>query len=173
MSNPENQASETSNELSAGRAAYESGAWADAHRLFGHADQAASLGADDLEKLAISAYLIGRESAYQTTLERAHQIYANKDRLIDAARCAFWLGLSLLFVGKSGSATGWLARSKRLLSGADNQCVEQGYLLIPTAEQQLATSDFGAAYSTASQAVDFGFRYGDAGLISCARHQQG
>ena len=173
MSKSKNQASDTSIELSAGRTAYDTGAWADAHRLLGLVDQVASLGAEDLEKLATSAYLIGRDSAHQATLERAHHIYANEERHIDAARCAFWLGLSLLFVGKTGSATGWLARSHRLLSGEKNECVEQGYLLIPTAEQQLATSDCVSAHATAAQAVDFGVRYGDAGLISCARHQQG
>jgi len=173
MSESKNRAPDASIDLCAGRAAYDTGAWADAHRLLGLVDQAVGLEAEDLERLATSAYLIGRDSAHQSTLERAHHKYVDEERRVDSVRCAFWLGLSLLFVGKSGNATGWLARAQRLLNDVDKECVEQGYLLIPTAEQQLATADWEVAHATATQAAEFGDRHGDAGLISCARHQQG
>ena len=48
----------------------------------------------------------------------------------------FLAGFRLLFRGETGQASGWLGRAQRLLEGRD--CVEQGYLLLPVVEQQLA-----------------------------------
>jgi DNA-binding CsgD family transcriptional regulator len=52
-------------------------------------------------------------------------------------------------------------------------CVEWGYLLLPTSEQHLGAEDYDAAYATAADAVEIGDRFGEADLISCARHLQG
>jgi hypothetical protein len=70
-----------------------------------------------------------------------------------------------------GRATGWLARAQRLLAHRD--CVEQGYLLLPAAEQRLAEGNGAAAYTTASCAAAIGERFSEADLIACARHVQG
>lgn len=86
-----------------------------------------------------------------------------------AARCAFWLGLTLLFGGEAGQAGGWLARAQRLVEGRD--CAERGYLLLPVAERQLAEGE--AARATAAATVEIGDRHGDADLVACARHVQG
>ena len=164
---------EASNELSAGRTAFVKKNWADALRLLNLADQGPGLRAEDLEKLASSAYLVGRDSLHQSTLERAYLKYVDEGHAIDAARCAFWLGLTLLFVGKQGSATGWLTRAQRLIDEVNGECVEEGYLTIPTAERQLAATEWEAAYSTATIAVKIGDRHKDTDLVACARHQQG
>ncbi len=52
-------------------------------------------------------------------------------------------------------------------------CVERGYLLLPTVEQLLGADDFDIAYATAADAVEIGDRFGEEDLVSCARHQQG
>src|SRR5687768_1000908 len=82
-----------------------------------------------------------------------------------------------MFRGDAGHATGWLARAQRLVDALvleqASDCVECGYLLIPTAEQQLAAGDWDAAHSTATKAVEVGERFGDPDLIACARHLQG
>ncbi len=160
-------------DLARGRASYERRAWADAYRSLSLADRAGPLDAEDLELLAMAAYLIGRDDDYLSTLERAHQAHLDAGQSLRAVRCAFWLGLRLLFRGEVGRATGWLARAQRLLGHEARDCAEHGYLLLPVGEQQLASGDCEAAYTVTTDAVDIGERCGDADLIACARHLQG
>jgi DNA-binding CsgD family transcriptional regulator len=159
--------------LKEGRAFYRRRAWDEAYRCLSLADEASRLGAEDLELLAVSAYMIGLDEEYQTALERAHHAHLDAGKAVRAVRCAFWLGLRLLFRGERGRATGWFARAQRLLEREGRQCAERGYLLLPVVEQQFAAGDWKAAYATASNAAEIGERCGDADLIACARHQQG
>jgi ATP/maltotriose-dependent transcriptional regulator MalT len=158
-------------EIRRGRESYRRRAWRDAYESFALADQKSPLGGEDLELLALSAYLIGRQDDCLKLLDRAHHLYGELREPERAARCAFWLGLVLLLRGEAGSSTGWLARARRLLEGRDSP--EHGYLLLPVAEQQLAGCDFEAAHSTASEAAAIGDRFGESDLIACARHVQG
>ena len=160
-------------ELERGRAHYERQEWAGAFRALSLADRAAPLAAGDLELLAMSAYLIGRDDDYLRTLERAHHVHLDSHDRRRAVRCAFWLGFRLLLRGEVGRATGWLGRAHRLLEGEDRECAEQGYLLTPVVEEQIAAGELDAAYACATRAVVIGERCGDADLIACARHQQG
>jgi DNA-binding CsgD family transcriptional regulator len=164
---------EVSRELARGRQCYAKGAWADAFALLSQADKEVPLSVADLELLATSAYLIGRDGAFLDALDRAHGAYLSAGETTSAARCAFWLGLSLLFMGETGRGTGWLAGSRRLIEGEKADCVERGYLLLPTAEQLLGADDYDTAYATAADAVEIGDRFGEADLVSCARHLQG
>lgn len=154
-----------------GRESYQRRAWAHAYQSLAAADRVTPLGVEDLELLARSAYLIGRDHEFHRFLERAHHAHLEASDQIRAARCAFWLGLRLLLRGELGQATGWLGRSRRLLEGRD--CVEQGYLLLPVAEQQLGEGHVEAAHTTALGAVEIGERFGDVDLLACARHVQG
>jgi DNA-binding CsgD family transcriptional regulator len=160
--------------LKQGHESYRRRAWLDAYQSLSLADQAAPLGGEDLELLAMSAYLIGRDDDYLSALDRAHHAYLDAgEGVCAAARCAFWLGLRLLFRGETGRATGWLARAQRLLEREERDCVERGYLLLPVVEQQLAAGDCEVAYAIAVRTVEIGERFGEADLIACARHQQG
>ena len=154
-----------------GRDAFDRRAWADAWEALARADRAAPLGAEDLERLATAAYLVGRERDFLQCLERAYQAHQQAGDSVRAARCAFWLGLRLLLDGEIGRATAWLARARRLLEGRD--CVEQGYLLLPVAERHLDAGDGEAAHAAAADAARIGERYADADLVACARHLQG
>jgi DNA-binding CsgD family transcriptional regulator len=157
--------------LAAARESYRQRAWGEAHRSLRVADQTTPLDAGDLERLATSAYLIGHEDDFLRALDRAHHAHLESGEPVRAARAAFWLGLGLLLRGETGRATGWLARARRLLEHRD--CVEQGYLRLPLAEQQLADGDHEGAYASASEAVSIGERFGEADLTACARHLQG
>ena len=158
-------------QLKRGRESHRRRAWAAAYQSLSLADKATPLGAEDLDLLATSAYLIGRDAEFLRVLERAHHAYLKSGESVRAARSAFWLGLSLLLRDEAGPATGWLARARRLLDRRD--CVEQGYLLLPVAEQHLAQTDGEAAYATASEAAAIGDRFGEIDLVACARHLQG
>lgn len=157
--------------LKHGRESYRCRAWADAYTSLSLADQTRPLGSEDLELLATSAYLTGRDLDYQRILERAHHAQLAAGDQVRAARAAFWLGLSCLFRGEIGPATGWLSRAGRLLESRD--CAENGYLLLPAAEQCLAEGNGAAAHGAANDAAAIGERFGDADLIACARHLQG
>ena len=159
--------------LKRGREHYERRAWADAYSSLSLADVENSLGVEDLKLLATSAYLVGREDEYLRMLDRVHHLYLDAREDARAARCAFWMGLCLLFRGEAGPATGWFGRAQRLLEREGLDCVEQGYLLLPLVEQQLLDSDSRAAHATAVRAADIGERFEEADLIACAHHLQG
>ncbi len=160
-------------QLDHARQLYRQRAWADAFRALSGVDQETPLNAADLELLAMAAYLIGLDDEYLKALERAHHAHLKAGQCARAVRCAFWLGLRLLFRGEEGRANGWLARAERLLGDDAPRCAEQGYLLLPVVEQRLEAGDFENAYATAADAVAIGEHCCDADLIACARHQQG
>ena len=158
-------------ELEQAREHYERRSWAQAFEALSAADQACALCPEDLERLAMAAYLIGRDDDYLDALDRAHQAYLHAGEKLRSVRCAFWLGLRLLFRGETGRATGWLARAERLTES--HECVERGYLLLPPAEQSLRAGDLDTANSTATAAVEIAEAFGDPDLLTCALHLQG
>lgn len=164
---------DTSDALERGRRAYAREAWRDAFEAFGLADQRESLSAEDLELLARSAYMLGRDDDYCDGLERAHHAYVETGEIPRAVRCAVWLGHSCMFRGHIARATGWFARGERLLDEDVRDCVERGYLLIPVLVKQLGSGDLEAGYATAREAARIGERFGDADLTWLGRHEQG
>jgi len=160
-------------ELDRARECYRLRAWADAYEAFSRAEQLASLAAGDLELLATSAYLVGRDTEYLKALERAYLAHLDAGEGLQSARCAFWIGLRLAFRGEMGQATGWFGRAQRLLEREGLEAVEQGYLLLPVAEEHLGAGESDAAYAAAERAADVGERFHDIDLVAIARHQQG
>lgn len=160
-------------DLDLAREYYERRAWADAYQAFLLADQETTLAAEDLEQLALTAYLAGQDEEYLKSLERAFNSHCETGQRPRAARCAFWLGFRLLMRGEMGRATGWFSRAQRLLDRDARECAERGYLLTPVIEQRLESGDYEAAYAAAAEAAAIGERCGDLDLIACARHQQG
>ena len=60
--------------LRRGRKSFEQRVWAESYRLLHAADCDAPLDAEDLERLAIAAYLVGRDDECETVTARAHQV---------------------------------------------------------------------------------------------------
>lgn len=164
---------ETGSDLDRGRAYYGQGRWADAVEALLRAQRAAPLERDDLERLVWSAALIDNDDEFLRALELLHQACADGGDPRGAARAAFWLGFRLLLLGKSGRATGWLARAQRHIEGHGDDCAERGYLLLPAIFRHFAQGDAAAAEAVALEAAGIGERCGDADLVAIARNLQG
>ena len=145
----------------------------DAYESLSRADQVALLGAEDLELLARSSYMLGRDDEYVSCLERAHHTYLEAGEASRAVRCAFWIGHNLLFRSEMSPALGWFARAQRVLEREKRDCVEHGYLLIPALLQHVFSGDFEAAHATALNAAEIGERFGDQDLVALALMEQG
>jgi DNA-binding NarL/FixJ family response regulator len=160
-------------ELEAGRVSYGSRAWMAAYEFLSAADRSVALDADDLELLATSAYMLGRDDEYLRGLERAYQLRLDADERLRAVRCAFWVGLNLMLRGETGPAGGWLGRAERLLDHEQRDCVERGYLQIPLMFRREAAGDLEAAAAIAADAAATGERFEDRDLFALAVHSQG
>jgi DNA-binding NarL/FixJ family response regulator len=160
-------------ELERGRDCYAAHAWQDAHEALAAADEQEGLAAGDLELLARSAYMLGRDDDYVGALERAHNAHLDAGDAPAAVRCAFWIGHNMLFRGEAARAGGWFARAGRQLERDGRDCAERGWLLIPLWLEQMAAGDWEAGRATAAEAASIGERFGDADLVWLARDEQG
>ena len=159
--------------LERGRQACAAESWADAYESLSAADRSEPLPAGDLELLATSAYMLGRESEYLGFLERAHRAHLGCGRPLAALRCAFWIGVTLASRGEIGSASGWLGRAQRVLDECGGDEVERGYLLLPVVFDHEASGDLEAAAAIAGEAAVIGRRHRDSDLFALAAHEQG
>jgi DNA-binding CsgD family transcriptional regulator len=160
-------------ELERGRDAHAGRAWREAHESLSRADQSEPLGPEDLELLATSAYMLGRDDEFVHCLERAHRGHLDSGEALRAVRCAFWLGFTLMLRGETGRSTGWLGRAQRLIDREPSDCVERGYLLVPVMLGHMVAAEYEAAYSAAARAAEIGQRFGDPDLAAIAVHEQG
>jgi DNA-binding NarL/FixJ family response regulator len=159
--------------VSRGREAFARRAWLDAFESLSGADQAAPLGAEELELLATSAYMLGRDDDHARALERAHHAYLDVGDTARAVYCVYWIGHNLMLRGEMGPASGWFGRGQRLLEGEERDCASRGYLLIPALVRHAIAGDHDAAYETATEIAELGTQFADRDLIAIGVHEQG
>jgi len=159
--------------LRAGRESFARRAWADAFRLLEAADRESPLDAEDLERLATAAYLIGKDVESEAVRGRAHHELRKRGDREGAARSAFWVAFGCLQRGAFAPASGWLVRAERLLDEARLECVVRGYLLIPLAIQRIVQGDAPAAHDVFSRAAKIANRFADRDLAALACHGRG
>jgi DNA-binding CsgD family transcriptional regulator len=159
--------------LRRGRKSFEQRAWSDSHRLLTAADRDGALEPEDLERVATAAYLLGRDDESEAFRARAHQAFVTRGDHEGAARSAGWLAFGLLQRGAVAPASGWLARAARILDEAQLDCVERGYLLIPSAIQCIVQGDAAGGHAVFGQAAEIARRFGDRDLASLACHGRG
>ena len=155
-----------------GREAFGKQAWGVAFSELMAADREASLGPEDLIKLAQSALLIGKEAEGMAVLARAHQAFLSRGDRQPAVRCAFWLGFTLLIGGEAAQAGGWLSRATRLLNGQPD-CAEQGYLLLAQGYRLFHAGDAGGALTAFARAAAIGERFCERDLVALGLQGQG
>src|SRR5215211_9506063 len=158
--------------LHRGRESFDRRAWVDAYMQISAADRDLSLGLDDLERLAASAYLSGDDTASTDAWVRAHQECVRAGEPARAVRCAFWLVIGLMLRGELAPAAGWLARAQRLAGDVEGRA-EEGCLLLGDAVQLMFAGDAERANALYSRAADIGVRFGDPDVMAMARLGEG
>ena len=141
-------------------------AWRDAFTRLSAADGEAPLEPEDLERLATAAYLIGQDYDAHAAWSRAYHEHVDRGDAARAARCGYWLSLTLLLADEGAQASGWLARSHRLLDDRGLDCAEQGYLLVIRAYQTLSGGDAMSAGDISRDAHAIGVRFADPELTA-------
>jgi DNA-binding NarL/FixJ family response regulator len=159
--------------LEEGRASFRRGAWSDAYAALSASDQAGLLEPGDLERLAVAAYLTGRDEESSDLFTRAHHALLDLGESERAAQCAFWLAFGLIQRGEMAQGGGWLARAQRVLDSGGRDSAVRGYLLVPVALQQLGGGDHEAALATFREVDQIGERFGDRDLQTLGRLGQG
>jgi len=159
--------------LDRGREAFRRRAWGDASSQLSSADRAAPLPLDDLEHLAVASYLAGRDADSDAFWARAHHGSLGVADWGRAARCAFWLGITLMNRSEPAKGGGWLARAQRVLDESQHDCVERGWLLIPLGLRLYAHGDYEGSYEAFRRAGTIGLVFGDADLVPTAWQAQG
>jgi DNA-binding NarL/FixJ family response regulator len=110
-------ASQPVDDLTAGRAALDAGAWHQAKQAFERL-LAVEETPEALEGLGLAAWWLNLAEIVFDTRERAFRAYRQRGDQRSAARIAVWLAWdSAAFRGEEGVAKGWLQRAKRLLEG--------------------------------------------------------
>lgn len=163
----------TEDALEQGREAFGRQAWGAAFAGLAAADRDTPLELGDLERLAISAHMLGRVNERTDALERAHHQAVAAGDLAAAVRCAFWLGFGLMQQGEMARGGGWLARAGRLLEEGGQDLVEGGYLLLPLALRSLDEGDVAGAFETFDRIATIAGRFGDPDLTTLSRLGRG
>jgi ATP/maltotriose-dependent transcriptional regulator MalT len=141
-----------------GRQAFAARAWGE---VVGSLLGVANLAADDLERLAIAAYLAGDDSHSERAWQQAHDAWLAAGDRERAARCAFWLGLGLILRGQMAQSSGWQARGERLVAGLAEPSVAAALLMVPIGLGQLEVGELAGAAAVGAAIVELGERTGD------------
>jgi DNA-binding CsgD family transcriptional regulator len=137
--------------------------WADACELFAAADRSKPLHADDLERYAEAAQILGRGDEAIQLLRRAFNsriAAGERDRAITSA---FWLFQALIVNAEFSRASGWAAQVRRSVPD-----VNHGWLLFTQAYFLIASAEFDQAAQLLARAAEDGSRRGETDLLAFA-----
>src|SRR5262245_1144911 len=155
------------------RGSFERRMWGDSVDQLSNAHREGQLQVEDLERLAVAAYMVGRDDACQEAWIAAHHAWLSRNEAERAARCAFWQALGLFFRGDLAPASGWVARGGRLLADCRRESVEQAWLRMLEALPLLFDGDADAASPSFVEAAEVAERLGDADAAMFARLGRG
>lgn len=148
--------------LAAARDAFARQDWKQAYAGLSAADTARTqLSAGDLECLAITAYMLGKDEISADVWSRAHAEWLRLHDPKRAARCTFWLVLDLLTRGEAARAAGWIARAQHLLERQPGDCAERGLLFAIVARTHVRQGGIDGAHEAASHAIELARRFAD------------
>jgi hypothetical protein len=88
------------------RRAFARRTWDDAFAGFSALRRDGELDGEDLERLAVAAYMVGQDEACEQAWLAAHGTWLRRGEVERAAGCAFWQALGLFFRGDLAPAMG-------------------------------------------------------------------
>lgn len=132
-----------------------------------------SLTTEELHQLALAAYLIGKDEESMDILARTHHQFLEDKKIKEAVRCAFWIGMLLMFQGERARASGWFSRAQRLVEEQKYKGPENGLLLIPMALGLLSAGDAALAYANFKKASEIANEFNDPDLTTFGLLGQG
>jgi hypothetical protein len=147
----------------ASREAFETFATAQAERAFS---------VEDIERLAESAWWIGRIDDCITARARAYAIYMDRKQFRAAAAVAVRLAEDFFRRQAKSLGNGWLKRAERLLDDVQ-ECAERGALLRLQAIRAMDEGDVDKALGLARRTADVATRFHDRDLQALALHDIG
>ena len=152
----------TTDGLAAARDAFARQDWKQAYAgLSAASDAGAQVSTGDLERLAIAAYMLGKDEVSADFWSRAHAECLRMNDPKRAARCTFWLVLDLLTRGEAAKAGGWIARAQHLLDRQPGDSAERGLLFAIVARTHVRRGDIDGAHEAASHAVELAHQFAD------------
>jgi DNA-binding CsgD family transcriptional regulator len=149
------------------RASYRDRAWRQA--CDGFLASYDELGADDLERLAESAYLIGRSAASDRAWALAYRRHLEVGDLVAASRCAFWLAFQLVNALQWPRANAWIARLQRVVATPHDDSLEQARLDYLTGLRAAFQGDLDTAATDLQSATTTATRRDDEELAALGR----
>jgi ATP/maltotriose-dependent transcriptional regulator MalT len=125
------------------------------------------LDGEDLERLAVAAYMLGKDGECEEAWISANRVWSDRGEAERAAGCAFRHALGLFFRGDLAPALGWVARGGRLLEDRP-ESVEKAWFGMLTALPRLFGGD-ASAYSSFAEAGEIAERLADSDAAMFAR----
>ena len=160
-------------EREAGRNAFARHSWREAFETLSNAHAMRPLPAEDVERLAESAWWIGRVDDCIAAHERAYAAYMDEGTPRRAAIVAVRLAEDFINRQAKSIGNGWLKRAERLLQDVP-ECLEHGVLLRLHAVLALESeANVDKALGLARQTCDLATRFHDRDLQALAMHDIG
>lgn len=160
-------------EREAGRNAFARHSWREAFETLSNAQAMRALPAEDVERLAESAWWIGRVDDCIAAHERAYAAYMDQGTPRRAAIVAVRLAEDFINRQAKSIGNGWLKRAERLLLDVP-ECLEHGVLLRLHAVLALESEgNVDKALGLARRTCDLATRFHDRDLQALAMHDIG
>lgn len=148
--------------------------WTEIYEKLSQADEDQGIDSEELETLALAAYLTGRDLESFQIFERAHHSYLSEDKIAKGARCAFWLGMLLMTAGEKAKSSGWMARAERILTDEEvTDCAEKGFMLLRRALGALYSGQAEEGKQLFEGVEEIGKRFKDLDLVALGMLGQG
>lgn len=127
------------------------------------------LSADDLERLAVSAYLVGRNAESDQAWGLAYRRRLDEGDPGGAIRCAFWVAFRLVNAGERTEANAWIARLQRLAAATPDGSLANALLDYLTGLRAAFEGEVGAAAADLERSAATATRHRDEELAALAR----
>ncbi|WP_323097748.1 helix-turn-helix transcriptional regulator [Intrasporangium sp. YIM S08009] len=159
-------------ELLRARAEFERGDWRAAYDAWAAFDLA-GLSAQDLERSAAAAHLLGRVDDAVERYTAAYEARVAAGEHAEAAVCAFHVSMALRTTGGRSAVSAWLARGERHVADLPEEAAARGWITFSRMFTHLGAGRIDDALACARSATDIGRRSGDADLLATGLCAQG